>query len=118
MVIPHDIKDTQCNSGWLSPRGEWYPCEPFGHISLVFDLYESKVIEEDDEDTMEKCGWTKIKGGRVFYFSDRKPTEAIITALFDYMDSRNLDRMELNGDMLSVTEVVDLDWPLAMWKEI
>lgn len=41
-------------TGWLSPTGEWHPCETYEHTT-----YASRVLESS-EDRLEKTGWVKI----------------------------------------------------------
>lgn len=41
-------------TGWLSPTGEWHPCETYEHTT-----YASRILESS-EGRLEKAGWVKI----------------------------------------------------------
>ena len=41
-------------TGWLSPTGEWHPCETYEHTS-----YASRVLNSS-ENRLENTGWVKI----------------------------------------------------------
>ena len=41
-------------TGWLSPTGEWHPCETYEHTS-----YASRVLNSS-ESRLENTGWVKI----------------------------------------------------------
>lgn len=41
-------------TGWLSPTGEWHPCETYEHTT-----YASRILESS-EGCLEKAGWVKI----------------------------------------------------------
>lgn len=41
-------------TGWLSPTGEWHPCETYEHTS-----YASRVLNSS-ESRLEDTGWVKI----------------------------------------------------------
>ena len=41
-------------TGWLSPTGEWHPCETYEHTN-----YASRVLNSS-ESRLENTGWVKI----------------------------------------------------------
>ena len=45
-------------TGWLSPKGIFYPCKSMGHIAL------SQKLGFDDFDIDKQC-WIKMNGGKV-----------------------------------------------------
>ena len=41
-------------TGWLSPTGEWHPCETYEHTN-----YASRILNSS-ESRLENTGWVKI----------------------------------------------------------
>jgi len=56
-------------SGWLSPDGDFYPCEKLGHLALTQELKNNVFKNElkiNDDYYLEKVGWIKISQLRIY----------------------------------------------------
>lgn len=81
------------DTGWLSPNGEFYPCEYSGHVGLASRL-------GFDEPRLEKMGWIKMQTGKFFwdFLGHFKATQKQIDAIFDWTQSRGEKMPSLGWD--------------------
>ena len=72
-------------SGWLSPKGKFYPCGYMEHISMAGRLGKNEL-------DLEERGWVKIQNGTAFrpggLRHDLPATQRQIDLLFDWCTAR------------------------------
>lgn len=53
---------TKLDTGWLSPSGDWYPCEFMEHLALAGYLCEDKEVSDRyAEEELLKTGWCEVQ---------------------------------------------------------
>lgn len=53
-VIAMDVRDDTCYTGWVSPDGTWYGCEPMDHELMARCYFKTT------EEKLENEGWIKV----------------------------------------------------------
>lgn len=88
---------TQYNSAWISPEGDFYGCPDMKHTEAAEDILESMGVHRTNpEHFLEEQGWVKLSAGRVVYFEKPLvPTIAQWEAVLAWMTN------PINSDALS-----------------
>lgn len=84
---PEPKNEITQDEGWLSPEGKFYFCVYGGHISLANRLGLNSV-------QMEKMGWLKVQGGKVFFsplFGQEEPTQSQRDIVFDWYKKQGFE---------------------------
>lgn len=68
--------------GWLSPEGDYWPCEPQGHLDLAD--YITNNDNYGGEKLLEGRGWTKVSMNQWFNNGRSRLTQAQIDFIFDW----------------------------------
>lgn len=55
-------------TGWLSPKGVFYPCKKQQHADCINTLYKNGLCQYEGEIFAEKAGWIKIRKNLAYSF--------------------------------------------------
>lgn len=48
----------ELKTGWLSPTGEFIPCETYNHISIARNIFKKDIARPDEQ--LHNLGWVSI----------------------------------------------------------
>lgn len=110
-----NIKKSENNNGWISPSGDYYACNFYGHISLAKRLFDSDKVkytyndikQGDEEEWLENLKWLKLTDGRFFSMSNSL-TQAQLDKIFDYVESRDKKEIIFNGSKMSIRKLFQM----------
>lgn len=88
--IDHEIKS---KSGWLTTKGEYYPCGYCEHSETAYALLNKEYKQHFDHERLaQQLGWIKVVGGNQHPFYILKvPTQKQLDFLFDYCEKHDMD---------------------------
>lgn len=70
--------DYETSTGWICPKGYFYPCEYTGHWQLMDDLREKGYMPGATESAVEDS-LVKLSGGRVLCYGKHMSPRARLT---------------------------------------
>lgn len=97
-IFPESILQTIWNSGWLSPKGEFYGCSDLAHNEFSEDLYNKLKDSLDDntynsiggyDNIFDRNGWVKFSCGRWLYSYHMKPTKEQLQVILEWAEERS-----------------------------
>ena len=66
-VVKQEIFSGQRN-GWISPKGEFFPCAFASHKYQIEGLLDLGVTTAKDEEELEASGWLKMSAGKFYFY--------------------------------------------------
>lgn len=80
--LPRSDREITSRCGWLTPKGEFYPCGWAMHSCFAHEHFNV------DERELDKLGWIKITAGEVLSHT-RRITQRQLDMLWDWSQENN-----------------------------
>jgi len=97
---------TEHDSGWLDPKGKFYPCAFASHSTTAVEILKGEGGERDLEDE----GWIKMSARRFYAGYDdttlevRKPSKKQTAVIVDWLMSNKFQSIEYNHVTYSIED--------------
>lgn len=82
------------DSGWLSPKGKWYPCEYHQHALIVARLFDKEWCD------LEQEGYVKVQCGiYIFWIGMKNPLKRITRQQSRFLNKRGFVASSYNQNL-------------------